>query len=93
VARGLLLTLLVLALAACGESPQSTLDPRGPFAAQPDTLFRVVILIALAVFVVVQGLIIYAVVKFRDRGDDGPLPAQVHGNTRLEIWSGPSSRP
>ena len=88
VTRGALLAILVLALAACGESPQSVLDPQGPFAEKPDELFRYVILIALAVFVVVQALIIYAVVKYRDRGDDSPLPAQVHGNTRMElVWT------
>ena len=88
VSRSVLLVLLALALAACGEAPQSVLDPRGPFAEQPDTLFRIVLLIALAVFLVVQGLIVYAVVKYRDRGDDSPLPAQVHGNTRMElVWT------
>lgn len=87
-ARGALLALLVLALAACGEAPQSVLDPQGPAAQKPDDLFRIVLLIALAVFVVVQGLIIYAVVRYRDRGDDGPLPTQVHGNTRMElVWT------
>ncbi len=86
--RLLLLAVLALALAACGEAPQTALDPQGPFAQQPDDLFRIVILIALAVFVVVQALIIYAVVKYRDKGDDSPLPAQVHGNTRMElVWT------
>lgn len=86
--RLLLLAVLAFALAACGEAPQNVLDPQGPFAEQPDTLFRYVILIALGVFVVVQALIIYAVVKYRDKGDDSPLPAQVHGNTRMElVWT------
>jgi cytochrome c oxidase subunit II len=80
-----LLGSLGLGLAACGPAPQSVLDPQGPFAQGPDDLFRVVLFIALGVFIVVQGLIIYAVVKFRDRGDDA-LPVQVHGNTRLEIF-------
>lgn len=84
----LLLAVLALLLAACGSAPQSVLDPKGPAAEQPDVLFRYVLLIALAVFVVVQALIIYAVVKYRDKGDDGPLPEQVHGNTRLELlWT------
>ena len=88
VTRGVLLALLVLALAACGEAPQTVLDPQGPFAQQPDNLFRFVILIALGVFLIVQSLIIYAVVKYRDKGDDSPLPTQVHGNTRMElVWT------
>ena len=86
--RLLLLIALAFALAACGEAGQTVLDPQGSFAEQPDTLFRYVLLIALAVFVVVQALIIYAVVKYRDKGDDSPLPAQVHGNTRMElVWT------
>lgn len=79
-------TAAVLLLGAC-TGAQSTLDPEGPFAQTPDDLFRLVFWIAVAVFVLVQGLIIIAAVRFRDRGDDG-LPVQVHGNTRLEIlWT------
>ncbi len=81
----LLLGLMVVS-AACGPSPQSVLDPQGPYAAGPDRLFRIVLFIALGVFVVVQGLIIYAVVKFRERKDDLSMPVQVHGNTKLEIF-------
>lgn len=76
-----------LLLAACGESPQSAMDPAGPFAQAPHDLITIVLIIALVVFVLVQGLIIYSVVKFRTRkDDDGSLPVQVHGNTRLEIF-------
>ena len=86
--RVALLAVAAIALAACGEAPQTMLDPQGPNARSPDTLFRFVLVIALAVFVVVQGLIVYAVIRYRDRGDDSPLPKQVHGNTRLEIvWT------
>ncbi len=82
-----LMAVLALALAACGEAPQSVLDPQGPAAQSPDDLFRMVLVIALVVFLVVQGLIIYAVVKYRDNGD-GELPKQVHGNTKMElVWT------
>jgi cytochrome c oxidase subunit 2 len=44
--------------------------------------------IAVAVFILVQGLIIVAIVRFRARPDDVDIPKQVHGNTRLEIaWT------
>ena len=79
VALGLLLT-------ACGGAPQSALDPAGPFAKKPDDLFTIVFWIAVVVFVVVQGLIIFASVKFRAKKDDDALPVQVHGNTKLEIF-------
>ncbi len=84
----LLLGLAVL-LAACGDAQQNALDPAGPYAQGPHDLIIPVAIIALVVFILVQGLIIYSVVKFRTRADDdGSLPKQVHGNTRLEIvWT------
>lgn len=89
--RSRVVTTLVLAsgllLAACGESPQSALDPAGRYAQEPHDLIQIVAIIALVVFVLVQGLIIVSVVKFRTKkDDDGSLPVQVHGNTRLEIF-------
>lgn len=81
-----------LLLAACGptgngELPQNVLDPAGPVARAQDRLWDIVFPIAVAVFILVQGLIIVAVVRFRDRGQSQP-PEQVHGNTRLEVvWT------
>jgi cytochrome c oxidase subunit II len=76
-----------LVLAACGDAEQNALDPAGRFAQEPHDLIVIVALIALAVFILVQGLLIFSVVKFRERkDDDGSLPVQVHGNTRLEIF-------
>ena len=80
---------LTVLLAACGDAQQNALDPAGPYAQGPHDLIIPVAIIALVVFILVQGLIIYSVVKFRTRSDDdGSLPKQVHGNTRLEIvWT------
>jgi cytochrome c oxidase subunit 2 len=81
---------LAVAAAACGaegELPQNALDPAGPVARQQDSLWNLVFLIATGVFILVQGLILLAVFRFRDRGDATP-PKQVHGNTRLEVmWT------
>jgi cytochrome c oxidase subunit II len=80
----------VLLLSACSaESAQSALSPAGPYAQRPHDLIRIVFILALGVFILVQGLIVYSVIKFRRRtDDDGSLPVQVHGNTRLEIvWT------
>lgn len=64
------------------------LAPQGPFAVESDKLFNLVMWIALAVFIVVQGLIIYAVIKFKRADGDDELPEQVEGNHRLEIaWT------
>ena len=84
------LVALAFLLGACAsDAPQDSLDPAGPEARTIDNLFGPVVLAAAVVFVLVQGLIIYAVVKFRRRDDDdGELPDQVHGNTRLEVgWT------
>lgn len=81
--------LLGLLLAGCGTEnlPQSALDPAGPIARAEDNLWDIVFFIAVVVFVLVQGAILYAVFRFRDRGGDD-IPKQVAGNTRLEIlWT------
>ncbi|MBW3580858.1 MAG: cytochrome c oxidase subunit II [Actinobacteria bacterium] len=84
---------LVMALVVTGcasDAPQSALDPAGPFARSLHNLFIPVVWVATAVFVVVEGVIVYAVIKWRRRADDDGevLPAQMHGNTKLEIgWT------
>jgi cytochrome c oxidase subunit 2 len=83
-----LLVALPLLFAGCTTgNPQSTLDPKGPFAQTIFNLFSPVMIAALVVFVVVEALIVYSVWRFRARPGD-PLPNQVHGNTPLEItWT------
>ena len=81
---------LLLALSACAEkAPQDTMEPAGPVSRKILHLSEPVFLIAGIVFVLVQGLVIFAVLKFRDRPDKpGPEPEQVHGNTKLEVgWT------
>ena len=84
-ARVVLPALLVLLLAGC-SGEQSMLDPAGPYAEDPDNLFRLTFWIAVAVFVLVQGLIVYTAFRYRQKDDDDSLPVQTHGNTRLEIF-------
>ena len=81
---------LATVLAGCAsDAPQDSLDPAGPAARSINDLFGPVVFVAAAVFVLVQGLIIYMVVRFRRRDvDDDSFPAQLHGNTRLEVgWT------
>ena len=91
-ARLALLAGVVALLTACGTTdradyPLDALSPDGPTARAQDDLWTMVFPIAVGVFILVQGLIIYAIVKFRDRGEED-LPKQVAGNTRLEIaWT------
>ncbi|MBW3547909.1 MAG: cytochrome c oxidase subunit II [Actinobacteria bacterium] len=83
----------LVVLAGCAsDAPQDMLEPEGPYARTLDNLFNPIFWVAVAVFVVVEGVIVYSIVKWRDRGDaDGDaeeMPAQLHGNTRLEIgWT------
>jgi cytochrome c oxidase subunit 2 len=43
---------------------------------------------ALGVFVVVEGILLYSVLRFRQRSENEAIPAQIHGNTRIEIlWT------
>src|SRR5437667_7849940 len=77
------------ALSACARAnlPQNTLAPQGPQAEKIDRLFQPVFWIAVAVFVLVEGTLVYFLVRFRHRPGRG-VPAQVHGNKRLEVtWT------
>lgn len=77
---------LTLTLVACQGSP-SVLAPASPDARRILDLSRTVFVIALIVFVVVEGLLFFIIFRFRSRGEEGE-PSQVHGHTRLEImWT------
>ena len=81
---------LLLALSACAEdAPLDTLDPQGPEAHTIKDLVDPVFLIAGIVFVFVQLGVLWLAWRFRKRkDDDGSLPGQVHGNTKLELgWT------
>jgi cytochrome c oxidase subunit 2 len=51
-------------------------------------LYTTVFLIAVVIFVVVEGLIIWTVVRYRRKPGDDALPAQTHGNNVAELaWT------
>lgn len=77
----------LLAVACAKNAPQDALSPEGPFARRADSLFRPVFWIAAGIFFLVEGLLVYAVVRFRQRSERD-VPVQTHGNRRLEIaWT------
>ena len=84
----LFLVLLIAILAGCTpEHPQSTFDTSGPVARSQLVLFYWIFWAALFVFIVVGGVILYAVIRYRRRPGD-PDPPQIHGHKRLEIaWT------
>jgi cytochrome c oxidase subunit 2 len=81
-------TVLLLALAPIASadwiSPESGGSPNANYI---DTLYKIVLYIGAVIFILVEGLLITAVVRFR-RKRHGPEPAMVHGNTPLEVgWT------
>jgi cytochrome c oxidase subunit 2 len=80
--------LLAIGAAACaGEYPQSTFHPTSDFAGALDGLFRGIFWWALGVFVLVEGLLLFVILRYRRR-KGGPEPRQLHGHTALEIgWT------
>ena len=85
-------SLFALVLSSCSlieieDAPLSAVEPRGPFAEQIDNLFWPVFWVAVAIFVIVQGGLLFSIIAFRDR-PGRKEPKQVHGNTKLEItWT------
>ncbi len=82
------LTAVLLAVYGCaGPFPQSTLHPRSDFAAEIQQLFTGIFWWAVAVFVVVETLLVVAVIRFRQR-PGAPPPKPTHGHTVFEIaWT------
>ena len=83
----LLLALAILWVGCYPSNPQSTFDAAGPVAQKQLNLFLIIFWAAVFVFVVVQGALVYTVIRFRRRPRQD-IPKQVHGNTRLEVaWT------
>lgn len=85
----LLLALVAVVAVACGSEklPQDSLSPEGPDARTLDRLWDLTFPFAVAVFFLVQGLIVYIMWRYRARSDDD-APVQVHGHAKAEIgWT------
>jgi cytochrome c oxidase subunit 2 len=65
----------------------STFGVNGPVAREQLLLFNVLLWTMVVVFVLVEGALLYAAVRYRRKPGD-PLPPQTHGHTPLEIaWT------
>ena len=85
---GLLALALVLAACSAPNACQDTLKPVGEVAKQQKSLFVPVFWVAVVVFVIVQGGILFIAIRYRHRKGQDRMPKQTHGNTRLEIgWT------
>lgn len=82
-----LLAVALLALGSTIASAQTGMpEPITDEANKIRDLWNFTLAIALVVFFVVEGAILYAVFRFRKRNDD--LPVQTHGSTLVEIiWT------
>lgn len=80
---------IMAVLSACTfQGPTMTIDPyKSPENREIWSLYSLVFWLAVAVFIVVEAMLFYAVIRYRSRPGQ-PLPRQVHGNNRLEItWT------
>jgi cytochrome c oxidase subunit 2 len=70
------------------DGPQSTFDPSGPVARHQQDLFYLTCWVSLVIFVIVGGVLAYAMIKFRARGEadeHAEPPPQGHGNPMVEM--------
>ena len=80
---------LAVLLAACGQDkyPDSIFHKRTDFNRDVDFLFKILIYAGTAVFIFVEGILVWTLIRFRRRPGQ-PEPKHVHGNTALEItWT------
>ncbi len=78
---------LAVLLSACQASP-TFLNPASPVSGHEANLYWIILVMAIVVFVLVEGALIWVIVRDRKRPEDQSLPRQDFGNTRLElIWT------
>ena len=71
--------------AAPGFFPVSPASQQGELT---EALYPIIFYIAVAVFILVEGLLLVIVWRFRHRATDDGLPVQTHGNNLLEVlWT------
>src|SRR6266487_1773348 len=76
-----------LLFAACGGNSPTILNPTGPVAAQEANFFWFILVVATFVFVMVEGVLIWSIIRYRERANM-PAPRQTHGNNTIEIiWT------
>ncbi|MGI8801936.1 MAG: cytochrome c oxidase subunit II [Solirubrobacteraceae bacterium] len=80
---------LPIALAMAPQAFAGIITPEAggsPNADEINNLYKITLYVALVIFAGVEGTLVYACYKFRARR--GAVPAQIHGNTSLEIgWT------
>jgi cytochrome c oxidase subunit II len=88
-ALALLLAGAFLAVAAPSALADAVTPESGgsPNANDIDTLYKIVLYVGIVIFLGVEGVLIWSLVKYRARRG-GPAPAMIRGNTPLELgWT------
>jgi cytochrome c oxidase subunit 2 len=84
-----LLLALALVLVFAGTALADAITPESggsPNADEIDSLYKLVLAVAVVIFIGVEGALFYSLFKFRAR--KGAVAAQIRGNTRLEVgWT------
>jgi len=75
--------------AAYAQSPTSIFDPAATPAHSAFGLSMLVLSITLAIFLIVGGLLLYALIRYRHRPEDSDRePAQIYGSNQIELsWT------
>jgi len=83
-----LIAAIAVAAVSCNEAhPNTTLDPHSDFGREIDFLWDRLLLLGTIVFVLVEAVLVFVVIKYRKRENQG-TPPQTHGSTKLEIaWT------
>jgi cytochrome c oxidase subunit 2 len=80
---------LALVLVTAGTAFADAITPESggsPNADEIDSLYKLVLAVAVVIFIGVEGALFYSLFKFRAR--KGAVAAQIRGNTRLEVgWT------
>jgi len=82
-----LVALLVLAPGALADALTPESGGRSQNAESIDTLYKIALYVAIVIFLIVEGTLIWSLVRYRARRG-GPEPSQIRGNTPLELgWT------
>jgi cytochrome c oxidase subunit 2 len=82
---------LLIALVASPAALADTFTPESggsPNADAIDSLYKIILYVAIVIFLIVEGTLIWSLVKYRARRGGPQEGAQIHGNTPLELgWT------
>ncbi len=91
VAGGVVVLLIaIVGLVLWSEAGRALYPPKAATTqgAEISSLYDIVFAIAVAIFVAVEGLIVWTVLRYRRRPTDVDLPPQTHGNNVVEaLWT------